>query len=183
MQDAHQLLREDIRLLGRVLGDTVREQHGDTAYELVDQVRRLSVAFRRQHDQDARQALEATLNGLSREQMLQVIRSFSYFSLLANIAEDQHQIRLQCQAAMQGQEATEGTLAHAIKHLSDAGFNISQMLDVISQAQIAPVLTAHPTEVRRHSILHQQMELARLLRERDLTLRADDRGLVVVADS
>ena len=92
-QDPHHPLREDIRLLGRVLGDTVREQHGEATYELVDQIRRHSVRFRRADDQAARQALEATLDSLSREQMLQVIRSFSYFSLLANIAEDQHQIR------------------------------------------------------------------------------------------
>lgn len=168
-QDPHHPLREDIRLLGRVLGDTVREQHGEATYELVDQIRRHSVRFRRADDQAARQALEATLDSLSREQMLQVIRSFSYFSLLANIAEDQHQIRTQRQAALTGHAATEGTLEHALGRFAAKGLDAQQVLDLIGHAQIAPVLTAHPTEVRRHSILHEQMQLARLLRERDLT--------------
>jgi phosphoenolpyruvate carboxylase len=167
--DPHHALRDDIRLLGRVLGDTVRAQHGEATYELVDQIRRHSVRFRREDDPAARQALEHTLDSLSREQMLQVIRSFSYFSLLANIAEDQHQIRLQRQAALSGEAAQEGTLRHALDRFAAAGLSTEQVLDVIEQAQIAPVLTAHPTEVRRHSILHEQMQLARLLRARDLT--------------
>lgn len=167
--DPYQSLRQDIRLLGRVLGDTVRAQHGEATYELVDQIRRHSVRFRRDHDQAARQALESTLDSLSREQMLQVIRSFSYFSLLANIAEDQHQIRLQRQAALSGKAAAEGTLPHALDRFAAEGLKPEQVLETIGHAQIAPVLTAHPTEVRRHSILHEQMQLARLLRERDMT--------------
>lgn len=167
--DPYQRLRQDIRLLGRVLGDTVRAQHGEATYELVDQIRRHSVRFRREHDQAARQALESTLDSLSREQMLQVIRSFNYFSLLANIAEDQHQIRLQREAALSGQAAAEGTLPHALDRFAVEGLKPEQVLETIGHAQIAPVLTAHPTEVRRHSILHEQMQLARLLRERDMT--------------
>jgi phosphoenolpyruvate carboxylase len=169
VSDPHHPLREDIRLLGRVLGDTVREQHGEATYELVDQIRRHSVRFRREDDQAARQALESTLDSLSREQMLQVIRSFSYFSLLANIAEDQHQIRLQRQAALAGNAAAEGSLSHALDQFQAEGLSPAQVLELIGHAKIAPVLTAHPTEVRRHSILHEQMQLARLLRERDLT--------------
>lgn len=168
-QDPHHLLRDDIRLLGRVLGDTVREQHGEATYELVDQIRRHSVRFRREHDQAARQALESTLDSLSRDQMLQVIRSFSYFSLLANIAEDQHQIRQQRRAALSGEAASEGTLQHALDRFAAEGLSPQQVLELIGHAQVAPVLTAHPTEVRRHSILHEQMQLARLLRERDLS--------------
>jgi phosphoenolpyruvate carboxylase len=168
-QDPHHPLREDIRLLGRVLGDTVREQHGEATYELVDQIRRHSVRFRREDDQAARQALESTLDSLSREQMLQVIRSFSYFSLLANIAEDQHQIRLQRRSALAGDAAAEGTMGHALDQFQAAGLSPAEVLELLGHAQIAPVLTAHPTEVRRHSILHEQMQLARLLRERDLT--------------
>lgn len=167
-RDPHHPLREDIRLLGRVLGDTVREQHGEATYELIDQIRRHSVRFRRADDPVAREALATTLESLSRDQMLQVIRSFSFFSLLANIAEDQHQIRQQRQAQLDGR-TEPGTLAAVLDQLKAEGVGPEQVLALLADAQIAPVLTAHPTEVRRHSILHEQMQLARLLRERDLT--------------
>src|SRR3954467_10106055 len=78
-------LREDIRLLGRILGDTVRSQEGEAVFEIVEGIRQSSIRFRRDEDQVARRELEATLNGLSRDQTIQIIRAFSYFSHLANI--------------------------------------------------------------------------------------------------
>ena len=86
-------LREDIRLLGRILGDTVRSQEGEAVFDIIEGIRQSSIRFRRDEDQVARRELEATLNGLSRDQTIQIIRAFSYFSHLANIAEDQHHIR------------------------------------------------------------------------------------------
>ncbi|HAG76343.1 MAG TPA: hypothetical protein DCL53_12970, partial [Thauera sp.] len=83
-------LREDIRLLGRVLGDTVREQEGDATFDCIEQIRQNSVRFRRDDDIAARRELEDILDALSRDQTIQVVRAFSYFSHLANIAEDQH---------------------------------------------------------------------------------------------
>jgi phosphoenolpyruvate carboxylase len=91
--DKDQPLIEDIRLLGRILGDVIREQEGAPAYELVEQVRQLSVAFRRDADQAADKALKKLLKGLSGDQTVSVIRAFTYFSHLANLAEDRHHIR------------------------------------------------------------------------------------------
>ena len=86
-------LVEDIRLLGRILGDVIREQEGQIAYDLVEQVRKLSVAFRRDADQEADRALKSLLQSLSADQAVSVIRAFTYFSHLANLAEDRHHIR------------------------------------------------------------------------------------------
>ena len=86
-------LREDIRLLGRILGDTVSQQEGEAAFAIVERIRQSSVRFHREEDETARRELAATLNSLSRDQTTRVIRAFSYFSHLANIAEDQHHIR------------------------------------------------------------------------------------------
>jgi phosphoenolpyruvate carboxylase len=85
-------LREDIRLLGRILGDTVRSQEGDAVFDIIEGIRRSSIRFRRDEDQVARRELEAALNRLSRDETIQIIRAFSY-SHLANTAEDQHHIR------------------------------------------------------------------------------------------
>ena len=86
-------LREDIRLLGRLLGDTVREQEGAEVYEIVERVRQASIRFHRDNEVAARRELEATLDSLDNEQTLAIVRAFSYFSHLANIAEDQHHTR------------------------------------------------------------------------------------------
>jgi phosphoenolpyruvate carboxylase len=86
-------LVEDIRLLGRILGDVIREQEGAAAYELIEQIRKLSVAFRRDEDHTADKALKKLLKGLTGDQTVSVIRAFTYFSHLANLAEDRHHIR------------------------------------------------------------------------------------------
>src|SRR5438045_9371183 len=87
-------LRSDIRLLGRVLGDTVRDQEGAKVFELVEKIRQTSVRFHRDDDKPARHELEKILDGMSMDDTLRIVRAFSYFSHLANIAEDQNQIRL-----------------------------------------------------------------------------------------
>ena len=86
-------LVEDIRLLGRILGQVIREQEGDEAYQLIERIRRLSVAFRLKRDHHAGRELTKLLKGLSTDQTVSVIRAFSYFSHLANIAEDRHHVR------------------------------------------------------------------------------------------
>ena len=82
-KDNERPLVEDIRLLGRILGDVIREQEGVEAFELIEQIRKLSVAFRRDADQDADKALKKLLKGLSGDQTVSVIRAFTYFSHLA----------------------------------------------------------------------------------------------------
>ncbi|MQM29791.1 MAG: phosphoenolpyruvate carboxylase, partial [Candidatus Accumulibacter phosphatis] len=81
-------LREDIRLLGRILGDTVSQQEGSKLFDVVESIRQNSVRFDRDFDEDARTELERILAELPRDTMLAVIRSFTYFLHLANIAED-----------------------------------------------------------------------------------------------
>eukprot|EP01136_Pigoraptor_vietnamica_P017203 Opistho-1_new@62051 len=92
-RDNERPLVEDIRLLGRILGDVIREQEGVAAYELIEEVRKLSVTFRRDADTEADKALKKLLKGLSGDQTVSVIRAFTYFSHLANLAEDRHHIR------------------------------------------------------------------------------------------
>jgi phosphoenolpyruvate carboxylase len=160
-------LREDIRLLGRILGDTVRAQEGAKTYELIERVRQLCVRFRRDDDLEARRELETTLDRLSVEESLHVVRAFSFFSLLANIAEDQHHIRRSRAHAAGGSAPRKGSLAHALAAVEAAGHSAGELPDFFAQARVCPVLTAHPTEVQRRSILNRQTEIARLLSERD----------------
>src|SRR5574338_40809 len=166
-QDKYLPLREDIRLLGRLLGDTVRDQLGEASFALVERIRQHSVRFRRDEDLAARRELEATLDALSREQTNAVARAFSFFSILFNIAEDQHHIRRSRAHALAGSAPREGSLAHALDAAFAAGLQASDLAAFFEEALISPVLTAHPTEVQRKSILNCLMVIARLLDARD----------------
>jgi phosphoenolpyruvate carboxylase len=160
-------LREDIRLLGRVLGDTVRQQEGEAVFATVERIRQISIQFRRDDDIAAREELEATLNSLSRDSTIEIVRAFSYFSHLANIAEDQHNIRAARALSKLAAPPGEGTLVHALARARAAGFTRAQLQGLFTSILVSPVLTAHPTEVRRKSVLDREMEVASLLAERD----------------
>ncbi|KFI06476.1 phosphoenolpyruvate carboxylase [Massilia sp. BSC265] len=160
-------LKEDIRLLGRLLGDVLREQEGDAVFEVVETIRQTAVRFRRDADPVAGEELTTLLHRLTRDQTISVVRAFSYFSHLANIAEDQHHIRRRRAHLMRGAEPRQGSVGHALGKLVDAGVPQEVVEDFFKDALISPVLTAHPTEVQRKSILDAEHDIARLLAERD----------------
>ncbi|MBI3898174.1 MAG: phosphoenolpyruvate carboxylase [Gammaproteobacteria bacterium] len=160
-------LREDIRLLGRLLGDTVREQQGAEMFERIERIRQMAIRFRRDSDAVARRELNETLDNLSVGTVISVVRAFSFFSQLANIAEDLHRNRRRRVHQDAGSPARDGTLELALTRVRVAGIDKSALTAFFDHALIAPVLTAHPTEVQRKSILDSQREIARLLALRD----------------
>ncbi|CAG1019560.1 phosphoenolpyruvate carboxylase [Burkholderiaceae bacterium] len=174
-------LVDDIRLLGRILGDVIREQEGKAAFELVERVRQLSVAYRLKSDAQAGRALDRLLKNLSGDQTVSVIRAFSYFSHLANIAEDRHHVRRRDHHERQG-HLQEGSLAMSLERLAEAGIRADDVARALQHAYISPVLTAHPTEVQRKSILDAERAIAELVEKRE-TLpterdRADNEALI-----
>ncbi len=165
-RDNERPLVEDIRFLGRVLGDVIREQEGVEAYELVERVRKLSVAFRLDADQDADKALKSLLKSLSSDQTVSVIRAFTFFSHLANLAEDRHHIRRRTVHERAG-DPHEGSIEVALARLRWAGITTRTISQTLAQSYVSPVLTAHPTEVQRKSILDAERGIANLLTARD----------------
>ena len=161
-------LKEDIRLLGRLLGDVLREQEGAAVFAVVEAIRQTAVRFRRDADADAGANLDKLLKKLSLEETISVVRAFSYFSHLANIAEDQHHNRRRRAHLMAGSPAKVGSIAHALTTLQAAGVGNSAVQAFFRNALISPVLTAHPTEVQRKSILDAESKIAHLLAARDL---------------
>ena len=159
-------LLEDIRLLGRILGDVIREQEGVAAFELIEQIRTLSVAFRRDADTAADKTLKKLLKGLSSDQTVSVIRAFTYFSHLANLAEDRHHIRRRAFHERAGKRQ-EGSIDVALERLRQAGISSKTIADTLATSFVSPVLTAHPTEVQRKSILDAERAIAELLSMRD----------------
>ena len=165
-RDNERPLVEDIRLLGRLLGDVIREQEGVEAFELVERIRKLSVAFRRHADQEADQALKRLLKSLTGEQTVSVIRAFTYFSHLANLAEDRHHIRRRVIHERAG-DTQEGSIEVALARLRWAGIGAKTVSQALAHSYLSPVLTAHPTEVQRKSILDAERDIAGLLAARD----------------
>jgi phosphoenolpyruvate carboxylase len=162
-------LRDDIRLLGRILGDTVREQEGGELFDIVERIRRTSIRFHRDGDVAARRELETTLDSLTVDQTLIIVRAFSYFSHLANIAEDQHHIRRNRAHVVAGSAPRAGTLAYALTRAREAGIDLNALRAFFNGALMSPVLTAHPTEVRRKSMLTREIEIAEAIDQRPQT--------------
>ena len=160
-------LRNDIRLLGRILGDTVRDQEGADVFELVERIRQTSIRFHRDDDEPARRELEIILDSMSTSQTVRIVRAFSYFSHLANIAEDQNNIRQMRARSAAGGTPPPGTLALTLSHARAAGFSAADLRRFFETALVSPVLTAHPTEVRRKSTIDREMEIAALLDRRE----------------
>src|SRR5437764_163171 len=169
-------LKEDIRLLGRLLGDVLREQEGEAVFGVVETIRQTAVRFRREDDLDAGTELTTMLRKLTREETNSVVRAFSYFSHLANIAEDQHHIRRRRAHLLAGSKPQPSSVAYALERLKDAGVDRLSVELFLREALISPVLTAHPTEVQRKSTLDAEHDIARLLAERDLPLTPKERA-------
>jgi len=165
-QNSEQPLVDDIRLLGRILGDVIREQEGEAAFDLIEQIRQLSVAFRRDADHEADKALSKLLKSLSGDQTVSVVRAFTYFSHLANLAEDRHHIRRRAMHERAGSQHA-GSLDVTLQRLQKGGITPQAISQMLAHSFVSPVLTAHPTEVQRKSILDAERDIAQLLTTRD----------------
>ena len=164
-EDAKQRpLYEDIRLLGQILGDTVREQEGEKVFDLIESIRRLSVADQRRSDAAAGRELDALLQSLTPAETVSVIRAFAYFSHLANIAEDRHFLR---RRAAHEPHTQPGGLAYSFDRLAAAGVSAKAIGSALEHSYVSPVLTAHPTEVQRRSTLDAERGVADLLTARE----------------
>ena len=157
-------LRADIRLLGNLLGETLVRQEGQELLDLVEQVRALTKKLRNPDaDPDApARELTAILAGLDLETTIQLVRAFSAYFYLANIAEQTH--RLADRAAVAG--GGRGRLQAVVDRISEANLDQAEVEAVIHRLELRPVFTAHPTEAARRSILTKVRRVAELLGER-----------------
>src|SRR5215510_1669068 len=123
LQEEDARLRNDIRLLGRILGDTVRDQEGADVFDLVERIRQTSIRFHRDEDRAARRELESMLDSMSIAETVRIVRAFAYFSHLANIAEDQNTIRqMRTRSAARGAPRA-GALADTVALAQSAGIS------------------------------------------------------------
>lgn len=161
-------LGDDIRLLGQLLGEVLRESSGDALFELVEDVRRISVDGRRSGT-SAVGAIAEQLAGIDANDRIDVIRAFGWLSLLANTAEDVHQERRQrARGADPDAPPSPGTLRATLARLDGLGIDRSRVVATLDSMTVSPVITAHPTEVRRKTVLEVVERIAALLDRRSL---------------
>jgi phosphoenolpyruvate carboxylase len=167
MSDPNQALRDDVRLLGAMLGDVIRATEGDAAFELIEAIRVASRAARG-GDEDAGRTLLTRLASLDTPTITLVGRAFAQFLALSNIAEQAHRVRRLREDRRDG-ITRAGTAAHALQAVRDAGRTTDEILDVTKRLRIELVFTAHPTEINRRTVLSKHSEIASLLERREDT--------------
>ncbi len=160
-EDKEALLKADTRLVGRLLGDIIREQRGSATFETIEAIRKESVRLHKEGV--SHRSMDALLSDLTIEQTLDVVRGFTYFSHLANIAEDVQQNRRRRFHKRSGSAPQVGSLAAAFEHLKAAQISGSEIWHCLSRANVSPTLTAHPTEIKRQSILDTERAITKTL--------------------
>jgi phosphoenolpyruvate carboxylase len=148
-------LRATVRFLGRVLGDVIRAEDGEAVFNQIEETRQASVAFHREGTPQAAKAMAERLGGLSLPETVRFAHSFACFLQIANIAED----HIQRDRGRGGDSRTD-TLAGALRTLAGEGVDRDQVVEMLRRALIAPVITAHPSEVRRKSVLDRTGAIA-----------------------
>ncbi|MFN8452648.1 MAG: phosphoenolpyruvate carboxylase [Anaerolineae bacterium] len=162
--DLTSALSADIRMLGGLLGVVIREQHGEEAFQLVEQVR-AEAKDRRKGDADAEEALRATIDQLNVESLNVLTKAFSNYFQLINIAEDQQRIRV-----LRSREAKGGlseSIASAIASLRAAGVDAGHMRSLLDHLRVRLVMTAHPSEAKRKEVLIKLRQIARMIAWKD----------------
>jgi phosphoenolpyruvate carboxylase len=163
VSELHPALRENVRLLGDLLGKNVKEQYGEEFISLIESVRHAAKKDRDVETGDASDALVGVLGGLSDDQLVPLSRAFNQFLNLANIAEQYHTVRRQREDDDEGVEKFDQLFAR----MKAAGKSKQDVLDTLNKMSIEFVLTAHPTEVTRRTLIMKYDAIAEALAERD----------------
>ncbi|WP_346838565.1 phosphoenolpyruvate carboxylase [Microbulbifer sp. SAOS-129_SWC] len=166
-RDQNAPLREDVRLLGEELGTVLRQQAGEPLFDTVETIRQASVESRGQPEVQVGR-LRELLDPLEDETLLEVARAFSQFLNLANIAEQRHRERLhRHHQRYPGDPDTDQGLRQVLATLKAAGIGDDQVRAVLEQLSVELVLTAHPTEVTRRTLIRKYDQIADLLTDLD----------------
>ncbi len=159
----------DIRFLGRILGDVIRELGGETLYKRTEYIRSTSVD--RHRGVEGADAVDSGLEALSLDETLDFVRGFMLFSMLANLAEDRQGVAVE----------TGADVAHVAATLAAHGTDAEAVCAMLGDALVMPVLTAHPTEVRRKSMIDHRNRIATLMALRDAGATETEDGDAVEA--
>lgn len=163
MQELHPDLREKVRLLGRLLGQTIEQQLGSAMLERIEAIRKQAKSALSGQQEDVDALLEL-LKNLPEQELVPVVRAFNQFLNLANIAEQQFEVSWRS-SDVDG--ALDSIFDELLEQLSEADKSVEQVLDQLNQSNVELVLTAHPTEVTRRTLIQKYDQINRLLQQQD----------------
>ncbi len=166
MSDSHASLRDNVRLLGELLGQSIARQEGPELLELVEEIRGLSKSARSGDDQAFTQ-LTSRLSDLSAPEIRTVARAFSHFLALANIAEQHHRIRRRSERMSGGERPSRGAISDGLERLGAEGLSWETIRERVLDTRVELVLTAHPTEINRRTLIQKHNAIAALLKAHD----------------
>ncbi len=183
-------LRRDVRSLGMLLGDVLREQAGDSLFALVEELRQNAI---RRREEQAKGALDAAderlqkavlrISQLPVDQLYLLSRAFAFYFELTNLAETNHRKRRRTAAQISGEAAAQrGSLRGTLRAMRNAGIPAEEALTFLQKVVITPVFTAHPTEIARRSVLYKRRRMGELLQALDRIPLADDELLRLQAE-
>ncbi|HEY5858458.1 MAG TPA: phosphoenolpyruvate carboxylase [Aldersonia sp.] len=175
-REATEPLRDDIRLLGGILGETVHEHAGEDVFALVEKAR--VEAFRVRHSEIDRAEMAQLFDGIDVDMAIPVIRAFSHFSLLANLAEDIHRERRRRIHVTAGEPPQRSSLAATYALLDAANLDAGTVAHLLTDALVAPVITAHPTETRRRTVFESQRKITDLMYARERSIDETERAQI-----
>ena len=162
MSDMYAALRGNVGMLGQLLGKTIKEHLGEEFLGKIENIRQLAKSSRQGNEED-RQKLISTLKNLSDDELLPVARAFSQFLNLANVAEQFHSMSRQGEL-----HTTQDPLDKLFDKLKNANLSEQEIIDTVCELDIELVLTAHPTEVTRRTLIHKHVQLNECLEELEL---------------
>ncbi|MCS7172815.1 MAG: phosphoenolpyruvate carboxylase [Armatimonadetes bacterium] len=176
-------LRDDVRLLGTILGQVLTEQGGSSLFDLVEGIRRLAIELRTAYSEEKERLLRATVESLDPGSALQVVRAFTVYFHLINLAEQNHRLR---RLREQEQEISPAprreSVGAAVAELTSRGIPRERIREAFASLELRPVFTAHPTEVRRRAVLRHLQHIAECIAQLEETrLSPTDRGRVLEA--
>src|SRR5437868_13021671 len=163
-------LRRDVRNLGRILGEVIKEQAGEAVYASVERLRNLSIEQREQ----GRIASDPGLASMDLKHAFLVVRAFAIYFELVNLAETNHRKRRRRASQVNHSEPQAGTIAGTFRRFKAAGISLEEVIKAMRCVYAIPVFTAHPTEIARRTVLMKRERLSRLLETLDIAPLTDE---------
>ncbi len=174
VSEKDEALKTDIRELGIILGNILKEQEGEALYETEEKLRALTKSLRTEYRESTRQEIIKLINSLSIDEAYKVVRAFSIYFILVNAADEVNRVRLQRKNIINNDTAVVGSFDYTFKRLSEDKISIKNLERVINSLNVMPVFTAHPTEATRQTILRKILTISQLLLKREVTKNTKD---------
>ncbi len=165
-------LKRDIKELGTILGNILKEQESEDLFQTVEELRSLTKSLRAEYRRETRDKIARVINSLNTDKAYKVVRAFSIYFILVNAADEVHKIRMQRANLFGGGPAQEGSLEAALAKIKNAKDSREKIISALSKLEIIPVFTAHPTEATRQTILRKILRISRLLLQRELSINS-----------